>query len=211
MSAITMGFAPGTLTAPAALAVVEYQYVHKETPTSRPRERWVVTDAVRWAADAPHGAVVKDVVKHANKTGGLLVFNRTDVGEEYADLFNLARKADDDDKLDRRALGVIIGTGQIPSDHALPRVNLVHRFGAKLASGRLIVGEGVEEAKELRSQLRKFASARRPPLDTDANPEDLLLATMLATQFKRFKPGLPRYLARNGQVYESRTVSADPY
>lgn len=208
MTAIAMGFAPGTLTAPAALAVVEFQYVHKETPTTPPRERWVVGEAIRWPAATAHGLVVADVIDIANQTGGMLVYNRTDVGEEYADLFKLARK---EGRLDRPPLGVIIGTGQIPSDYALPRVNLVHRFGAKLASGRVVVADGIKEAKELRSQFARFASARRPPLDIEANPEDVLLASMLATHFRRYKPGHPRYVARNGQTYESRAISADPY
>lgn len=208
MTALTLGFAPGTPSTPAALAAVEFQYVHKESPTSRPRERWVISDAIRWDIGTPHDVIVREVAKNANETGGFLVFNRTDGGEEYADLFRLAIK---EDRLDRRAFGVILSAGQLPSEHALPRVNLVHRFAAKLSSGRVIVGEGCAEAGELRSQFKRFASARRPPLDVDANPEDLLLAAMLATHFRRFKPGLPRYLARNGVTYESRAISADPY
>lgn len=208
MTAITLGLAPGTPTSPAALAVVEYQWVARPDPYRPQGDRWVIQDTVRWPLGAPLDRVVSDACQWATGTGGRLVYDRTEGGEAFAELFSLARL---DGRLKERAFGVVLTAGQIPSDVGFPRVTLVHKFEAKLASGRVVVGRECTNAGELRKQLADFTSARRRPADPDAQPEDLLLASMLGVQSKRFRPGEPRYVARNGKTYYSRAVSPDTY
>jgi len=214
MTALSIGLDPGKRSDPASLAVVEFQFVARDGPRDQQGERWIVRDARQWPLGTPHPVVVEDSGAVADQTGGYLVFDQTGVGETYHDLFNLARKQK---RLASRTRGVLITSGQMPSDIGIPKEVLVRRFEAKLSSGRVVVAESCSLKEVLRQQLERFGyeftkrGATTYEALKDADHDDLPLAVMLATYFKKYQPGDPRYLARDGQLYPYRSLSHDPY
>jgi hypothetical protein len=210
MTTTAHGLVPGNQSGGAALVTADLQYLFRDGPNDPQRERWYVTDAYQWVAGTSHADIVADAARIANESGGRLTFDRTGPGEVYADLFALAYR---DGRLDLRPRGVILTSGQLPTDVGVPREVVVRRFEAKLASGRVVFAPSFTLREALREQMTRFAGGfvKRGITAADEEPNALLLALMLATLYRRFTPGAPVYVARNGQVYAYRSLSHDAY
>jgi len=111
----------------------------------------------------------------------------------------------------------MITAGESEEAYHISKSRLVHAFEAKLSSGLVIVAEGCPLRDLLRKQLERFAYAiSRSGADTyqamrEKDHDDLVLALMLATRFRRSYPTDPRYIGRDGKVYASPALSPDPY
>lgn len=210
MTAISLGLVSGTNTDAAALVVAEYQEVHRDSPRDELRERWVITDARRWPVGTSPAIVASDAAVLADDLRGFPVFDQTGPGEVLAELL---RTAYHERRIETRWAGRILTAGQIPTDYGLPREYVVRKFEAKLSAGRVVVAPEFPLRDALREQLTRFAGGfvKRGVAAADAEPNTLLLAAMFATLYKRFWPGYPRYLSRDGNVYASKSVSRDAY
>jgi hypothetical protein len=214
VTAITLGLDPGKRSDPAALVVCEFQYIARDGPRDQERERWLVRDAKQWPLGTPHTTVVAEAGAVADATGGYMVFDQTGVGETYYDLFNLARKQK---TMYSRTRGVLVTSGQLPSDIGVPKEVIVRRFESKLSSGRIVVAQSCPLKDVLRQQMERFGyeftkkGATTYEALKEEDHDDLLFAVMLATLFKKHSPGDPRYLGRDGVVYAYRSLSHDPY
>jgi hypothetical protein len=209
MTAIAHGLVR-TQSGASALVTAELQYIFRDGPRDQKRERWFVTDAHEWPAQTSTATVVQEVAALADSTGGFLIYDRTGAGETYADLFTVARR---EDRMKTWPLGCLLSAGQVPSDVTISKEVVIRKFEGKLALGRIVVAPSFPLRDELRTQVARFAGSfkKRGVESAEEEPNALLLALMLATHYRRFKPGNPEYLARNGQVYAYRKLSRDTY
>ncbi len=191
MTALIAGVTPGTPHSPAAMAVLEYQLVGA-TDGRDSTGRWLVQDTYRWPKDTPHKVVTDAVLDFYRRTRAKVVYDRSDTGEIFWEAFNHAYRIG---AIDRRPHGPLLMSGQLISDAGWPRTMLVNRFASKLGGDppRIVVLHS-EHSDELERQIRRFQDARRKPSDIEARPEDLLMATALAAQFRSYDPGAPRFV-----------------
>ncbi len=209
MTAVSHGLVR-TQSGASALVTAELQYIFRDGPRAAQRERWFVTDAREWPAQTSPATVVEDVGKLADSTGGFLIYDRTGAGETYADLFTVARR---EHRMKTWPLGCLLAAGQVPSDVTVSKEVIIRKFEGKLALGRIVVAPSFPLREELRTQVARFAGnfKKRGAESAEEEPNALLLALMLATHYRRFKPGSPEYLARDGKVYPYRSLSRDTY
>ena len=208
MPAFNLGLDPGKKSDPAALAVVERLRTGK-------RDTWMVRDAQIWQIGTPHTTVARDYLALLEATEAYGIYDRTGIGETYHDLFKLEQKEGRATIRTGSLDGVLITGGNLPSldeRHnvvSVPKEYLVHKFEAKLSTGRIIVAD-FALADELRHQLERFGyevnkrgNATYEALK-DSDHDDLLFAVMLATFIERTRPGRPRFYA-GGRAWDSKS------
>ncbi len=205
MTALLAALVPGDGDEPTALVVAEYQVVACDSPLApQEGERWVVRDALQWPPSVSQARVARQAAQVAEALGCRLAFDRTGVGEVYADLLATEVR---EGRTTARAKGYIFTAGNfLPGQAGTPRDWVLRRFEARLVGGRVLVAPGCSLAAEIRRRLDRFAHTRTRA--GEAAPDPLLFAVMMATGFRQAGA---RYVARDGRVYESRKASPDAY
>jgi hypothetical protein len=211
---ITIGLDPGKVVDPAALVVVERQYLAKDSPRGSLAERWVVLHAQQWALGTPHTTVIDDALALFSSTGGDLIYELNNVGAVYQDLFRIAYRSG---RITRWPYPITTTGGQFSEGGHVSKEALVRAYEAKLTTGRIVVAEGSPLGDELRRQHERFGFeiSQKGNATYEAMREkdhdDLLLAAMFATHWRRSAPTPPRYVDRVGAVHDDRRDSGDPY
>ncbi len=204
MTALLAALVPGAGDEPTALVVAEYQAIACDSPLAPQGERWVVRDAIQWAPGISQARVARQALQVAQALGCRLAFDRTGVGEVYADLLATEVR---EGRTDVRARGYIFTAGNfLPGQAGTPRDWVLRRFEARLIGGRVLVDPACSLGAEVRRRLERFAHTRTRA--GEAPTDALLFAMMMATGFRQAGA---RYVARDGRVYESRAASPDAY
>ncbi len=212
---LTVSLDPGQRVDPAALVIVERLETVRAEPLADRGSRFDVVHAQQWALGTPHPQVVDDVVQLMNapplSPWYPFCFDETGIGAAYADLFHMERVKG---RLSR-PIGVTITGGTSSNGRHVSKRMMVGRYEAKLSSG-LIAIRDISMKDEIAKQHERFrASISRNGTDTYAaegtDHDDLILALMICTYGGGMGAGQPRYLARNGQIYESFAMSNDAY
>ena len=213
---LSIALDPGQRVDPAALVIVERIALFRDTPTSPQLFRWDIAHAQQWALQTPHTVIVDDCVELLAQealTGARFLFDATGVGVVYEDLFRQRYRNHD---LKRPAYPLVITAGVLDNGMHVAKRNLVGRYEAKLSNGQIAV-RAIALRKEIAKQHERFrARISKSGADTyeaareGKDHDDLLLAAMVATYWPS-PGGAPRYLARDGRVYDRRELSNDPY
>jgi hypothetical protein len=213
---LTIALDPGQRVDPAALVIVERIAIHRDTPTSPPCWRWDIAHAQQWALQTPHTVIVDDCVAMVGQEmfeQARFLFDATGVGAVYEDLFRQRFRNRD---LKRPAYPLVITAGVLDNGSHIAKRNLVGKYEAKLSNGQIAVRD-IPLRKEIAKQHERFrARISKAGQDTyeaareGKDHDDLLLAAMCATYWNT-GAGEPRYLARDGRLYDRREQSADPY
>lgn len=213
---LTVALDPGQRQDPAALVIVERILLARDEPLDPERYRWDVAHAQQWALGTPHPSVLSDTLDLMGRpdlSTARLLFDATGVGAVYEDLF---RQAFQTGRLARRAQPIIMTAGILDNGAHLAKRNLVGRYEAKLSDGQIAIrqiplrDEIAKQHKSFRAKFSQSGADTYEALRDGKDHDDLIVALMLATYW-RSGLGDPRYLARDGHLYLSRELSADPY
>jgi len=208
---------PGQRQDPAALVIVERILLARDGPTSPQRSRWDVAHAQQWALGTPHTEVVTDCIDlmcRDDMADARLMFDATGVGAVYEDLFRQAWRTG---TLPRGAVSIILTAGVLDNGTHIAKRNLVGRYEAKLSSGQIAVrnirlrDEIAKQHASFRAKFSQSGADTYEALREGRDHDDLVIALMLATYWYTGGLGEPRYLGRDGRLYDRREASPDPY
>lgn len=208
---------PGQRQDPAALVIVERILLARDSPQGPDRWRWDVAHAQQWSLGTPHTVVVDDtlsIMARPELEGSRLLFDSTGIGQVYEDLFRNARR---DGRLSLPATAIILTAGIFDRGAHLAKRNVVGRYEAKLSGGQIAVrdiplrNEIAKQHQSFRAKFSQSGADTYEALREGKDHDDLVVALMLATYWRQVGANQPRYLSRNGGLYESRALTADPY